>query len=129
RWDSPMFTILPESTPAFEDIFGALYLRKPPPPNQSTQNQPLAPTNFLYELDRTTQDVVSCIMSAQKTQVDGDSIKVPNTTELVSLGRKVSLADLTRARRQYITYTKMHPVEDTARLTTLFVQYLNSTLG
>lgn len=38
RWDSPLFTILKDSTPSFEDISAALYERKPPPPNLATQN-------------------------------------------------------------------------------------------
>lgn len=38
RWDSPLFTILPESQIPFEDICSALYERKPPPPNLATQN-------------------------------------------------------------------------------------------
>lgn len=129
RWDSPMFTLLPEDTPPFDAIYGALFLRKPPPPNQSTETQPLSSTNFLYELDRITQEVTSVIMSAQKTLVVGDDIKVPGSTESISLGRKVTLGELTRARRQFISYTKLHPVEDTKKLTSLFVQYLNTTLG
>lgn len=55
RWDSPMFTVLPEGVPQYGSIYDALYLSKPPPPNQSTQTQPLSSTNFLYELDRITQ--------------------------------------------------------------------------
>ena len=55
RWDSPMFTVLPGDLPLYEDIYSALFLTRPPPPNQSTQTQPLSPTNFLYELDRSTQ--------------------------------------------------------------------------
>lgn len=38
RWDSPLFTILPETEIPFEDIYSALYERKPPPPNLATQN-------------------------------------------------------------------------------------------
>ncbi|XP_069954222.1 protein KTI12 homolog isoform X1 [Cherax quadricarinatus] len=129
RWDSPMFTILPEDAPPYEFIYDALYLCKPPPPNQSTQTQPLSSTNFLFELDRTTQEVTSCIMSAQKIMVAGDNIKVPGVEETVCFGHKVTLAEITRARRQFISYTKMHPVEDASKLMALFVRYLNSTLG
>ncbi|XP_069157457.1 protein KTI12 homolog isoform X2 [Procambarus clarkii] len=123
RWDSPMFTVLPEDSPPCESIYNALYLCKPPPPNQSTQTQPLSSTNFLFELDRTTQEVAGCVMSAQKTLVPGDTIKVPG------VGESVTLAEITRARRQFISYTKTHPVEDTSKLMALFVRYLNSTLG
>lgn len=129
RWDSPMFTLLPEDSLPSEPIYEALFLRKPPPPNQSTETQPLSSTNFLYELDRTTQEVTNAIMNSQKVLVEGDDIKIPGSTEPISLGRKVTLGELTRARRQFISYTKLHPVEDTGKLTSLFVQYLNKTLG
>ncbi|XP_050697460.1 protein KTI12 homolog [Eriocheir sinensis] len=129
RWDSPMITVLPQDAPPHEDIFAALFLTRPPPPNQSTQTQPLSSTNFLFELDQSTQEVTSCVMAAQKTATPGEAIKVPGVEEALCLGRTVSLAELARARRQFITYTKMHPVEDRKKLMLLFVQYLNTTLG
>ncbi|XP_077424592.1 protein KTI12 homolog isoform X2 [Vanacampus margaritifer] len=58
RWDSPLFNILRDDTLPFEAIADALFKRKAPPPNQSTQSQPLSSANFLYELDKTTQDVL-----------------------------------------------------------------------
>lgn len=90
RWDSPLFTILKDDTLPYEDISDALFKRKAPPPNQSTQSvgpralrvclgwrlslsehisvlfclvfsplqQPLSSANFLYELDKITQDVL-----------------------------------------------------------------------
>ncbi|KAF0041116.1 hypothetical protein F2P81_007014 [Scophthalmus maximus] len=61
RWDSPLFTILKEDTLPFEAISDALFKRKAPPPNQSTQSQPLSSANFLYELDRITQDVLMVV--------------------------------------------------------------------
>ncbi|KAG0720528.1 Protein KTI12 [Chionoecetes opilio] len=129
RWDSPMFTVLPPDPPPLEDIYSALFLTRPPPPNQSTQTQPLSSTNFLYELDRSTQEVTKCVMAAQKTATPGEAIRVPGVAEALSLGRTITLPELTRARRQFIAYTKMHPVEDPQKIMLLFVQYLNSTLG
>lgn len=38
RWDAPLFTLFPESTPNLEAIHKCLYEQGPPPPNQSTQN-------------------------------------------------------------------------------------------
>lgn len=38
RWDSPLFTLLPESKINFDDVYSALYEKKPPPPNLATQN-------------------------------------------------------------------------------------------
>ncbi|KAF7660975.1 hypothetical protein LDENG_00270800 [Lucifuga dentata] len=84
RWDSPLFTILKDDTLPFEAISDAIFKRKAPPPNQSTQSQPLSSANFLYELDKITQDVLMAIFNAQKTSVPGDLISVPGTTEKIS---------------------------------------------
>ncbi|XP_055077807.1 protein KTI12 homolog [Periophthalmus magnuspinnatus] len=74
RWDSPLFTVQPDDTLPFEAISDALLKRKAPPPNQSTQSQPLSSANFLYELDRVTQDVLMHIKhDAHKTQSCPDS--------------------------------------------------------
>ncbi|KAG7216037.1 hypothetical protein INR49_007788 [Caranx melampygus] len=70
RWDSPLFTILKDDTLPFEAISDALFKRKAPPPNQSTQSQPLSSANFLYELDKITQDVLMALLQA------GTNIKV-----------------------------------------------------
>ncbi|KAK7891564.1 hypothetical protein WMY93_023527 [Mugilogobius chulae] len=84
RWDSPLFTVQQDDQLPFEAISDALLKRKAPPPNQSTQNQPLSSANFLYELDRVTQDVLMVIFNAQKTSVSGDLITIPGATEKIS---------------------------------------------
>lgn len=128
RWDSPLFVVQPEDTLPSEAICAALFERKAPPRNQSTQSQPLSSTNFLYELDKVTQDIVSRILDAQKTGAPGDLISIPGTNETLMLLRTLSLSELQRHKRQFIAYTKVHPVDDTAKLPGLFVQYLNNCL-
>jgi protein KTI12 len=129
RWDSPLFVVQADDTLPADAICAALFDRKAPPPNQSTQSQPLSSTNFLYELDRVTQDVVSCVLDAQKTGAPGDVIPVSGTKEQLMLRRTLTLGELQRHKRQFITYTKMHPVDDTTKLPGLFVQYLNNALN
>lgn len=128
RWDHPLFTLYPDDPLPGKDILDSLFHRKPPPPNQSTQTQPLSATNFLHELDRKTQEVVSNILEAQRTSVPGDDILVPGTSEKFHFLRNVSVAELRRLRRQFIGYTKLHPVENPENIPTLFVQYLNKSL-
>uniref|UniRef100_H3DPK4 Protein KTI12 homolog n=1 Tax=Tetraodon nigroviridis TaxID=99883 RepID=H3DPK4_TETNG len=130
RWDSPLFTILQDDTLPYEDISDALFKRKAPPPNQSTQSQPLSSANFLYELDKITQDVLMVIFNAQKTSVPGDLILVPGATENfhIQFNRSVNMAELRKLRRQFISYTKMHPTENTGHVSNMFVQYLNKSL-
>ncbi|XP_053175268.1 protein KTI12 homolog [Scomber japonicus] len=128
RWDSPLFTILKDDTLPFEDISDAIFKRKAPPPNQSTQSQPLSSSNFLYELDKITQDMLMAIFNAQKTSVPGDLISVPGATEKIELTRNINMAELRKLRRQFISYTKMHPTENTGQIANMFVQYLNKSL-
>ncbi|XP_072554516.1 protein KTI12 homolog isoform X1 [Paramormyrops kingsleyae] len=84
RWDSPLFTVQHDDSLPFEAISDAIFHRKAPPPNQSTQSQPLSSTNFLHELDKVTQDILTAILNAQKTSVPGDVIAVPAASEKIS---------------------------------------------
>lgn len=129
RWDSPLFVIQPDDAELpFKEIEDSLYSRKPPPPNMATQSQPLSATNFLYELDRITQETIGIIMDAQKTSVAGDFIHIPGAKDKIQICRSVTLAELQRHKRQFITYTKMHPVDDTSKISSMFVQYLNNSV-
>ncbi|XP_021354566.1 protein KTI12 homolog [Mizuhopecten yessoensis] len=128
RWDSPLFTVQRGDRLSGEQIVDALLNRKPPPPNMATQNQPLSSTNFLYELDKITQDAVGVIMAGQKTCVPGDEISIPGAKEKITVLRPLTLGELQRHRRQFIVYTKMHPVNDVNTLCNMFVQYLNKGL-
>ncbi|XP_023215995.1 protein KTI12 homolog [Centruroides sculpturatus] len=128
RWDSSLFTVHSDETLPFTDIHKVLFMKKPPPPNQSTQSQPLAATNFLYELDNITQNITKTIVNAQKTSVPGDLISIDGATEHIILTRTLTMPELTRLRRQFISYTKMHPVDDMKKIPNLYVQYLKNSL-
>lgn len=127
RWDKPLFSVLPDEEINFEDICGALFENKPPPPNQSTQSQPLSSTNFLYELDKISQDIVGSFMESQKQSIPGDKFSIPGCNTEIIITRNVTLSELQRHRRQFISYTKMHPV-DISKLSALFMQFLQQSL-
>uniref|UniRef100_UPI00398E417E protein KTI12 homolog isoform X1 n=1 Tax=Pristiophorus japonicus TaxID=55135 RepID=UPI00398E417E len=128
RWDSPLFTIQKDDTLPFEAISDAIFRRKAPPPNQSTLNQPLSSTNFMYELDRVTQEMVMTILNAQKTSVPGDLIPVPGANVKIELTRNLPMAELRKLRRQFVSYTKMHPTENIGQIANMFIQYINRSL-
>nr|CAG4641049.1 EOG090X0A11 [Eulimnadia texana] len=129
RWDSPLFTVqASDETLPLESINAALFERKAPPPNHSTQSLPLSSTNFLYELDRVTQDIVNRVMEAQKMGGIGNEIKIPDSNEKLILKRLYPLSELARIRRQFISYTKSRPLENIQLLASMFVQYLTSNL-
>ena len=86
-----------EDVPLLFPVLKYIYLQgKELSENLSTQSQPLAPTNFLHDLDRVTQvkiqiiflskllfwnlyfqDVVSTISEAQRSAVVGQNIVIP----------------------------------------------------
>ncbi|XP_043861285.1 protein KTI12 homolog [Dromiciops gliroides] len=130
RWDRPLFTVVgPEEPLPLPQIWAALFESQVPAPHQATQSQPLSSTNFLHQLDQVTSQVLAALMEAQKTAVPGDLLALPGTTERLLFTRPLSMAELSRLRRQFISYTKMHPnKENLPQLANMFLQYLGQSL-
>lgn len=130
RWDSPLFAVTPDDKLNFEELYEALYERKPPQANQSTQNPPTQDTNFLFELDKLTQEIVAEIVGARKIGNIG-AVKIKNSTEAVKIPSEINASQLNRMRRQYLNYSKLHldTAGDLTKVPSLFVQYLNSVLS
>lgn len=103
RWDSPLFAVTPDDRLNMEDIHSALFEKKPPPANQSTQHAPTQSTNYLHQLDRITQDIVSEITAARKLGSIG-SVKIKDATENVNISSDINASQLNRMRRQYLNY-------------------------
>lgn len=128
RWDKPLFTLKKDEEVNFDAISSALFDTKPPARNMSTVSQPLSSTNFLYDLDKKTQEIVKIVITAQKTSVPGEAVSVPGATDKLIMTRHLNTAELQRHRRQFITYTKLHPVEDVNTIPNMFVQYLSNSI-
>lgn len=126
RWDKPCFTILPGAELDYKEVYGALYCKGAPRPNQSTQSQPLAPVDFLHQCDTVTQDIIDVIISQQ--QLGCNSIKMPGTELELKLSNNINISQLRRLKRQFITYIKAHPPSDNKFLKESFVTYLQSTV-
>ncbi|XXG96585.1 hypothetical protein Hte_002872 [Hypoxylon texense] len=117
RWDSPLFTLIWEDDEAqTKQVFDSMWdtiageARKPVRPNQATvQRSRDAGGDYMYVLDRETQDIVKRILD-QQSDDGGDEIKIPvasgndGETLVVELpaGKKVGLPQLQRLRRAYI---------------------------
>jgi protein KTI12 len=141
RWDSPLFlSLADDKNPEQENlndnqnydlgkkVYSALYERAPPPPNQSTQNRPLAQAEFLHKVDNLVKHIENGVMQSQQTAVEGDLIRVPGTDEKILWTKRVTRPEIARARRQFMVYLKMRGVDDLNKVHTLFVQYLNTQL-
>jgi protein KTI12 len=150
RWDSPLFTVLDEDeTPPIDQIWDALIgsdgKAKVVRPNQATvlvcqrsnplpltymlirRQKPATEQNYLYELDKTTSDILSQIMTYQKDHPGegGGEISVPGVEKSIELpASPMTLPQLQRIRRQFITLNRQHSFSK-ARIGEVFVEYLN----
>ncbi|XP_057223021.1 protein KTI12 homolog [Malurus melanocephalus] len=130
RWDRPLFTVCGEEPLPLGAIRAALFESAPPPPHRATRTQPLQSCGFLHQLDRVTQDVLAAVLAAQRSGAQpGETIRVPGVAEGLVLSRPVSVAELSRLRRQFISYTKMQPSdENMPQLASMFLQYLSRSI-
>ncbi|KAG0285723.1 kti12, chromatin associated [Linnemannia gamsii] len=131
RWDSPLFVMVPEDKLPEDQIWDSVILKKAPPPNMSTVVRVVKETNYLYEFDQTTQNVIQAILDAQKSGDPTKQIKAPLSSILLQLPptRLVTLSELRRLRRQFTSINKMHTLLDMTRVAEGFVEYLNQNLN
>ncbi|EIE84887.1 hypothetical protein RO3G_09597 [Rhizopus delemar RA 99-880] len=115
RWDSPLFTIIydDKEIPA-ERLWDAVILKKPPPPNKSTVSKPVSSTNYVYELDKATLEIINAFVEQQKEFGPGGMpMTVPRSTvKVINPSRTVTLSELRRFRKQFVTYNKMNTTLD-----------------
>jgi hypothetical protein len=52
--------------------------------------QVISDTNFVYELDKTTQEIIAAILQAQTHAVLGDCVPVPKAEQKISLTTVIS---------------------------------------
>ena len=133
RWDSPLFTVASDdSDPPGDAIWAALFDEEGKArhvrPNAATVLKPATESNYLYELDRITQEVVRVVQEWVKDHVGegGGCVSVPGTEKEIDLPVTggVSLPQLQRLRRAFIGLNRVNEVGK-ERIRALFVDYLN----
>lgn len=142
RWDSPLFPIPfedahPPCDAIWEAMFGTDGKGKVVRPNAATVLQPATEQNYLYDLDKTTSDVVSLITMWQRDHPGegGAELPVPHSQTMSVPGQEAltvtlplappSLPQLQRLRRQFVALNRTHQVGK-ERIASLFVDYLNA---
>ncbi|KAH7385900.1 chromatin associated protein KTI12 [Pyrenochaeta sp. MPI-SDFR-AT-0127] len=133
RWDSPLFIVVEEDeTPPNEQIWEAMVgsdgKMKVVKPNLATVLKPATEQNYLYELDKTTSDILAQITLYQKDHAGegGGEVKVQDVEKPIELpATPMTLPQLQRIRRQFITMNRQHSFSK-ARIKEVFVDYLNA---
>jgi len=131
RWDAPLFVVLPDDPqPPLEAIWAAVMERKPPPPHASTLSKPAQQDDYLYTLDKATQEVVETLLRAQREGLQGAEVYIPKTQVKVQVPLNgVTVVELKRLKRQFTQVNKLHAIERTDRITQAFAEYLNNELN
>ncbi|KAH0565061.1 hypothetical protein GP486_001543 [Trichoglossum hirsutum] len=132
RWDSPLFTVLyDDDAPPLEPIWEAMVGKegevKVVKPNAATVLKPAAESNYLYELDKATQSILTQILEWQKDHPgEGGEITIPDVPakKIEMPASPLSLPQLQRFRRQFIALNRQHTLSQ-SRIKDLFVDYLN----
>ncbi|GAB0099256.1 KTI12 [Sergentomyia squamirostris] len=128
RWDAPLFVTLPDQEIDLDGIYSALFENKLPTPNQSTQNAPVCPANYLYELDQITRGIVMNIVGARKFNSGPITISHKGSDQIiVNIPPEIGVAQLRRVRQLFINYVKLQVTPTNLNsVPQLFVSYLNS---
>lgn len=132
RWDAPLFVIPyddpePPCDAIWEAMVGSDGKAKVVRPNAATVLKPASEQNYLYELDKTTSDVIGAIMTWLQDHAGegGGQVAVPDAEQPVTLPTTApSLPQLQRLRRQFIGLNRQHTLSK-GRIRELFVDYLN----
>ncbi|KAL8709563.1 MAG: hypothetical protein Q9220_005655 [cf. Caloplaca sp. 1 TL-2023] len=131
RWDSPLFTVpYEDAAPPCKDIWSALIGDggeiKKVKPNQATVTKPGAGSDYLYELDKTTQEIITSLLEWQKDHVGEAGGQVPVRNSTIELPTSpVTLPQLQRIRRQFISLNRQHNPEK-SRISDSFIAHLNA---
>lgn len=129
RWDSPLYLVADAEAKDLDitKIFEFITKSNPLVPNKSTAPPTSQPLNFFQELESITTKVVEAILKHQKlTRSPSGVVTIPGTDKKYTYTKVMSNAELSRLKRQFIVYTKLHPIENGSNIADLFVQYLES---
>jgi protein KTI12 len=138
RWERPLFTVGPNDDLPLKEIAEILSSKPQNVATIATKHEKISDPNYLYDLDKVTQDIINTILEVQNSAIApvSDNITVPNSSSKVRLARKVGLAELRRLRRQYIALAKqLYYTQNEQRTQSIheiaeaFVSYLNTNLS
>lgn len=132
KWDSPLFGIVTEgaSSQELSDLFDSVLnvVNSTPnrPPSTSTLTTKPISSNSIQVLDHETQSLVEIVLRHQQDQLP--LVKFPGTPKTLALPRPVTVATLSRVRRQFLHLNRLHPITDPEKIKPLFIDFLASNM-
>jgi len=129
KWDRPLFTLTQDDKTPLEDIKMVLFeTEEKYSRHVATEADKVEEPNFVYEMDQVTKAIINALLESQGNGFLGE-LKVPSSSQKVSLKRNTSIAELNRLRRQFIKMqTNLLTKQPVTTIGDSFVVYLNSNL-
>lgn len=132
RWDSPLIPVTYDDSnfsiddESFNKVWNAMINSKLKKSSTVTLLKPATQTNYLSELDKLTQSVLTKINESINLNIMG-RIKIQDDT-FFEITEQYSMAKLQRIRRSFINLNKVRSL-DVHRIEPLFVEYLTTNLN
>ena len=125
RWDCPLYMIYPGEEAPYEDICISLFEGKKARDPVSTKPELVFDTNYLFNLNKTCQDVINDILH-QQDQNSGDTILKINKDEAIYLNKKFTPVQLKKIKIEFIKISKNHPPKDNKETIKYFSEYIKT---
>lgn len=136
RWDDPCYLIHPGDILPVSEMASLLASAKPESATYATKYSKVSDTNYLFDIEKVSQEAIATILEASNQSQIGDSVFIPNATKKVTLVKTVTMAELRRLRRQYLTLTRQmtntqsgYTQQSLTDALNDFVDYINAQLA
>lgn len=132
KWDSPLFGIVTEGSTEqelsllFDSLLPVITSTPNRPPSTATLTNKPTSANSLQILDHETQSILDTIIKHQQDQLP--LVRFPHTDKTLALPRPVTVATLSRVRRQFLQLNRLHPTTDPEKIRNLFIDFLAANM-
>lgn len=136
KWDSPLFGVVTEGaspqelTGLFDSLLATLTASPNRPPSTATlTTKPSSTANSsasIQIVDHETQQILDAVLKSQQDQLP--LVRFINSSKTLALPRPVTLATLSRVRRQFLHLNRLHPTSDPEKIRALFIDFLASNM-
>ena len=125
RWDCPLYTIYPGEEAPYDDLCISLFEGKKARDPVSTKAELVFDTNYLFNLDKTCNDIINNILH-QQDQNSGDTILNINNSDAIYLNKKFTPIQLKKIKLEFIKISKNHPPKNKDETIKYFSEYVKT---
>lgn len=126
RWDKPLFIVNPDDSTPIKEIEEQVE-NKVVKPHRSNVPEVQEESNFMYQIDQISQDIINAIVKSQNEGISNTNIKLPHCTINLQLDRKLPLPTLRRYRSSFLKIVELSPPKSN-EIGNAFVNYIKEQL-